>query len=133
MLKKILIALVILVAGFAGVVALQPSRVQGGADGNHRGAAGPGVPARRRPAQVRCLVAVANFDPNAKVGFDGPATGKGAVFTWSGNDKVGEGRMTVVESRPAELVKIDVNFVKPFGRLRPNRNSRSSRRATRPP
>ncbi|MGZ5851672.1 MAG: SRPBCC family protein [Hyphomicrobium sp.] len=31
-----------------------------------------------------------------------------------GNDKVGEGRMTVVESRPAELVDIKVDFTRPF-------------------
>jgi hypothetical protein len=54
------------------------------------------------------------MDPNAKVGFEGPVAGKDAVFTWSGNDKIGEGRMTIVESRPAEAVDIKVDFTKPF-------------------
>jgi hypothetical protein len=35
-------------------------------------------------------------------------------MTWSGNDKVGEGKVTIVESRPSELVKVKVDFVKPF-------------------
>jgi len=32
----------------------------------------------------------------------------------AGNDKVGEGRMTLTESHPSDLVKIKVDFVKPF-------------------
>ena len=56
----------------------------------------------------------AKLDPAAKTTFEGPAAGQGAVFAWSGNDKVGEGRMTLTESRPAELVRIRLDFVKPF-------------------
>jgi uncharacterized protein YndB with AHSA1/START domain len=56
----------------------------------------------------------AKLDPQAKVTFEGAPAGQGAVFTWSGNDDVGEGRMTLAESRPNELVRIDVAFVKPF-------------------
>ncbi len=33
---------------------------------------------------------------------------------WSGNGKVGEGRMTITESRPHELVRIRLEFVRPF-------------------
>ena len=39
---------------------------------------------------------------------------QGRGFTWVGNDKVGEGRMTIVESRPAEFVDIKVDFTRPF-------------------
>jgi Polyketide cyclase / dehydrase and lipid transport len=56
----------------------------------------------------------AKLDPKAKVSFDGPAAGKGAVFAWSGNSKVGEGRMTLVESTPDSLVRARTDFVKPF-------------------
>jgi hypothetical protein len=35
-------------------------------------------------------------------------------MSWSGNDKVGEGRMTVVESNPNDAIKIRVDFTKPF-------------------
>jgi hypothetical protein len=56
----------------------------------------------------------AKLDPNAKVGFEGAAAGKGAAFTWSGNDSVGEGRMTITESRPSELISIKVDFTRPF-------------------
>lgn len=56
----------------------------------------------------------AKLDPKAKVSFDGPAAGKGAIFAWSGNSKVGEGRMTLVESTPDSLVRTRTDFVKPF-------------------
>jgi hypothetical protein len=35
-------------------------------------------------------------------------------MAWAGNDKVGEGKMTLTESQPNEAVKIKVDFVKPF-------------------
>lgn len=56
----------------------------------------------------------AKLDPNAKVSFEGPATGEGAAMSWSGNDKVGEGKMTLIESRPNEAIKAKVEFVKPY-------------------
>jgi uncharacterized protein YndB with AHSA1/START domain len=56
----------------------------------------------------------AKLDPNMKMTFTGPETGTGAAYTWSGNSKVGEGRMTIVESRPSELVRIKLEFMKPF-------------------
>jgi len=56
----------------------------------------------------------AKLDPNVKNTFEGPASGKGAVFAWAGNNQVGEGRMTITESRPSELVLIRLDFFKPF-------------------
>lgn len=54
------------------------------------------------------------LDPNAKVTFEGSPSGTGTIMTWAGSDKVGEGKMTLTESRPDQLVKINVDFVKPF-------------------
>jgi len=56
----------------------------------------------------------AKIDPAMKMTFAGPASGTGAVYTWTGNSKVGEGRMTIVESRPSDLVRIKLEFLKPF-------------------
>ncbi|MFA6960022.1 MAG: SRPBCC family protein [Opitutaceae bacterium] len=56
----------------------------------------------------------ARMDPNAKSTFDGPPAGTGAVFSWEGNSKVGKGRMTIVESRPHELIRFRLDFEKPF-------------------
>lgn len=115
--KKILgtlATLAVLVAGLAVVVALQPSefRVQR--------AATIEAPAADVFAQVNDLRAWdawspwAKLDPEARHGFEGPAAGKGAVITWSGNDEIGEGRMTITDSRPAERVRLRLEFVRPF-------------------
>jgi Polyketide cyclase / dehydrase and lipid transport len=114
MLKKILIGLVAIIAVFAVVVALQPSQFRV-ARTAIVSAAAPDV--FKHVNDFRSWEAWspwAKLDPGAKATFEGPAAGQGAVFAWSGNDKIGEGRMTLTESRPAELVKIEVDFVKPF-------------------
>jgi hypothetical protein len=56
----------------------------------------------------------AKLDPGCKVTFDGPQEGIGSSFHWSGNNKVGEGTMTIIESRPSELVKATLEFLRPF-------------------
>ena len=56
----------------------------------------------------------AKLDPTATNSFEGAPAGKGAAFSWAGNGKVGEGRMTITESRPSELVRIKLEFLKPF-------------------
>ncbi|KRE89375.1 polyketide cyclase [Frateuria sp. Soil773] len=53
-------------------------------------------------------------DPAMKRAFDGPASGLGAVYGWSGNNKVGEGRMEIVRSAPASRIEIRLDFVRPF-------------------
>ena len=56
----------------------------------------------------------AKLDPNCKMTYDGPPAGIGASYAWAGNRKVGEGRLTIIESRPAELIRIKLEFLKPF-------------------
>lgn len=56
----------------------------------------------------------AKLDPNAKDSYDGPEEGTGAKFAWEGNKQVGQGRMTIMESRPSELIRIKLEFLKPF-------------------
>jgi hypothetical protein len=54
------------------------------------------------------------LDPDLERSFEGPASGPGAVYAYKGNSNVGEGRMTILESRPGELVAIQLEFLKPF-------------------
>jgi len=56
----------------------------------------------------------AKLDPDAKTTFEGPSAGEGAVFAWAGNSQIGEGRMTLTQSRPAELIRIKLDFVQPM-------------------
>jgi uncharacterized protein YndB with AHSA1/START domain len=114
MLKKILIALLALVAIFLIFVALQPSEF------HVERTANMAAPRAMVFDQVNDLhkweawSPWAKLDPKAKITFEGPPSGTGTIMTWAGNNEVGEGKMTLAESRPNELVKINVDIVKPM-------------------
>jgi uncharacterized protein YndB with AHSA1/START domain len=115
--KKILIALgviVVVLAGLAGVVAMQPA--------DFRIVRSATIPAP--PAEVFAQVndfhnweawsPWKKLDPAATKSFEGSASGKDAIFKWSGNSEIGVGSMTITESRPNDLIRIRLDFVKPF-------------------
>lgn len=54
------------------------------------------------------------LDPGMKQTYAGVPAGTGAMYAWVGNNKVGEGRMMLTESRPPELIRIKLEFLKPF-------------------
>ncbi len=56
----------------------------------------------------------ARLDPDMKTAFEGPASGLGAVYRWTGNQKVGEGLMTVTAATPPRDLTIRLQFVKPW-------------------
>lgn len=53
-------------------------------------------------------------DPDMRKTFDGPASGAGQSYAWSGNMQVGKGTMTIAESVLHEKIRIRVEFVKPM-------------------
>lgn len=114
MIKKILIVLVGLIAAFLIVVAMQPSAYR---------VARSATIAAPAPAVFGLVNDFhrwdgwspwAKLDPNMKQSFEGAPAGEGAIYSWTGDSKVGEGRMTLMESRPPELVRIKLEFIKPF-------------------
>ncbi len=56
----------------------------------------------------------AKLDPNATPSFSGAAAGLGAAMAWSGNNKVGQGKMTILESEPSHLIRFRLEFLKPM-------------------
>ena len=114
MLKKILIGLLVLVAGFLVVVAFQP------ADYRVSRSAVISAPPEVVFAQVNdfhnwnAWSPWAKMDPDAKVSYEGAAAGPGAIFRWAGNREIGEGSMTITNSRPSDQIQIRLDFIKPF-------------------
>jgi hypothetical protein len=53
-------------------------------------------------------------DPDMKRTLSGAPSGKGAVYEWDGNKNVGAGRMEIVEANTPSIVKIKLDFLKPF-------------------
>jgi len=114
MLKKILIGLVVIVVVFAVIVALQPSEFR------IMRTATIAAPAPAVFAHVNdfhkweAWNPWGKIDPAMKQAYEGAPAGVGAIYTWAGNNEVGEGRMTITESRPSDLIRIDLEFIKPF-------------------
>ncbi len=114
MIVKILVALAALIAIFLVVAAFQPE------DFRVERSVVISAPAAYAFEQVNDLhkwqemSPYAKLDPNAKYVFSGPAAGVDAAMAWVGNSNVGEGKMTITESRPNELIKIRLDFEKPF-------------------
>ena len=114
MIVKILAGLSVVVAGLAAVIALQPSTYR-----VVRSATVSAAPAEVFPHvddfhRWKEWSPWAKLDPAVKETFEGPASGTGAVFRWTGDKKVGEGNMTILESTPASRVRIRLEFIKPF-------------------
>jgi hypothetical protein len=114
MLKWILAGLGGVIAVFLVVVAMQPG------DFKIERSATMRAPAPAAFAQVndfqnwRAWSPWEKVDPALKRQYQGPKAGAGAVYAWQGNSDVGEGRMTITDSKPGELVRIKLEFFKPF-------------------
>jgi uncharacterized protein YndB with AHSA1/START domain len=54
------------------------------------------------------------LDPALRRTHSGAANGRGAVYEWEGNKKVGKGRMEITESSPPGKIAIKLDFLKPF-------------------
>ncbi len=56
----------------------------------------------------------AKLDPASKTNYEGATSGVGSIFHWAGNQEVGAGAMTLIESQPSERIRIRLEFLKPF-------------------
>jgi hypothetical protein len=121
MAKKILIVLAVLCVGLYVAISLQPSTF------SVQRSATMAAPPATVFAQVNDLAAWdawspwKKLDPNPKKTMSIPSAGKGATFAWAGNKEIGEGSLTILDSKPDEMVDLDQAFIKPFaGKARIN-------------
>jgi uncharacterized protein YndB with AHSA1/START domain len=54
------------------------------------------------------------LDPAMKRTFSGAPSGKGAVYAWEGDSKVGAGRMEITDVSPPSNLAIKLDFLKPI-------------------
>lgn len=54
------------------------------------------------------------LDPTLQRTHSGAPAGVGAVYEWTGNNKVGSGRMTIQKSESPSVVQILLEFLRPF-------------------
>jgi len=114
MVKIILMSLVVVLVVLAIVVAMQPEEFR---------VSRSTVMAAPAPAVFAQVNELHNWekcnpwqkvDPEMKLIFSGPPSGVGAAYAWQGNRDVGEGRLAIIESKPTDLVRIKLEFLKPF-------------------
>lgn len=114
MLKKIVVLVIFVLFVLATIVAMQPEEFRISRSINV--STSPAI----LFAQVNDLHAFqvwnpyAKKDPAMKQTYEGPPAGIGATYAWAGNQEVGTGRMTIVESRPNDLVRMKLEFLAPF-------------------
>jgi hypothetical protein len=113
MVKKIAIAVLVLLAGFLAFAATRPDtfRVQ------------RSTSIKAPPEKISALIQDFHnwtswspwekLDPALKRTYSGAASGTGAVYEWEGNQKAGQGRMEITEASPTRTT-IKLDFLKPF-------------------
>jgi uncharacterized protein YndB with AHSA1/START domain len=78
------------------------------------------APPERVYAQVENFHNWANWspweelDPQMQRTYSGAEAGAGAVYSWSGNRKAGQGRMVIADAAEPSRVRIDLSFEKPW-------------------
>src|SRR5262249_6454609 len=114
MMTKILAALAVIVIAFAAIVATRPSKYRVARTATIAAPA-PVVFAQVNDFHMwKAWSPWAKLDPAMKQAYAGAPAGAGAIYTWAGNREVGEGRMTMAESRPNDVIRITLEFLKPF-------------------
>lgn len=114
MVKKILLSLAAIIAAFFTFVALQPDEYHLERSTIINATPDQVFPHVNNLTQWHDWSPWAKLDPNAKVTFEGPAEGTGAVMHWAGNKDIGAGNMTIAESHTNAHLKIDLKFLEPW-------------------
>ena len=113
MIKKILIGVLALIVIFVGIVATRPANFR-----VERSATLSASPAAlfehvNNHHKFALWNPFMKLDPNVKNTYSGPESGVGAVCSWDGNRDVGAGSCTIIESKPAELVRYRMDWKRP--------------------
>ena len=113
MLKKIGLAIVVLVAGLLLFAATRPDSFS----------VERRIVIQATPQKIQPLIADFHLwaewspweklDPAMKRTFGGQAAGAGATYAWQGNKDVGSGRMEIKSAAP-DKVSIQLDFIEPF-------------------
>lgn len=114
MAKKILLGVVAVLALFALVVAFQPAAYR---VSRSTSIAAPPAVAYAQVADFHNWERWspwAKIDPAMKTTYEGQPGAVGSSYYWTGDNKVGEGRMTISSIAPAQSVAIKLEFLRPF-------------------
>ena len=114
MLKKIAIVVVVAIAAFLAFAATKPDTFQ----------VQRSTVIKAPPDKIFALIQDFHHwgawspyekrDPDMKRTYGGPESGKGSMYAWEGNSKVGAGRIEILDATAPSKVTIKLDFIKPF-------------------
>ena len=110
----VLLVLAVLLGIFLIVVAMQPAEYSVSRTATIAAPQAAIFPHVNEPKKWEAWNPWGKIDPAMKLTYDGPTSGVGASYSWEGNNEVGAGKMTITESKPAELVHFHMDFFKPM-------------------
>ena len=113
MTKKILAAVALLIAAFVIYVASLPGEFRVSRSTTINAPPSTVFPLVSDLRTFQTWSPWAKMDPQAKVSYEGPASGVGSSFSWQGG-MIGEGTMATSESRQDEFIRFMLAFRKPF-------------------
>jgi hypothetical protein len=114
MVKKILMALAVVIVGFVAFVATRPDTYHVERSTTIH------APADVVYATIADLKSFGEWspwdkrDPNLKRTYSDVTSGVGASYAWQGNSQVGSGKMTITEAKPPTQVRERLEFIQPF-------------------
>lgn len=114
MLKKIAIALVVLILIVLGLAAMQPDSYKVTRSATIKAPPEKIIPLISDFHNWASWSPWENLDPAMKRTFSGAPKDKGAIYAWEGNDKVGAGRMEILGVTQPTKVDIQLDFLRPF-------------------
>jgi len=113
--KKIIAGIAVAIVIFLIVAAMQPKDTQFSRSATMNAAPAAVFAEVNDLHQWEAWSPWAKIDPNAKMTYEGPESGVGAIARWSSeSNDVGVGSMIIEESRPDELIRTRCDFEKPF-------------------
>ena len=114
MAKKILIGLIVIIVAFLGYVASKPSDFKISREISINAPAEKVFPYANNVKLMNAWNPWMKLDPQVKTSYSGPEEGIGAATSWDGDKNIGAGTATIVESNPNTLVRVQLDYKKPF-------------------
>ena len=114
MIKKIALALVVLVAAVLVFAATKPDTLHVERTATIRAPAEKIFPLVNDFHSWGSWSPYEKRDPAMKRTYSGAPSGKGAVYEWAGNSEVGSGRMEITDTTAPSKIVIKLDFMTPF-------------------
>jgi carbon monoxide dehydrogenase subunit G len=114
MLKKLVIAVVVILAVILGLAAIQPDTFTVTRSITIKAPPEKIIPLVNDFRNWKSWSPWENLDPNMQRTFSGAASGTGAVYAWQGNSDVGKGRMEITGQELPFKVTVKLEFIEPI-------------------